>query len=212
MLNYMEVKFNSLFDNEFDEINEIDFYSINRSDDTLVTSNILLTFDKKKLLENSTLYKRNFGDSNDYMLGPRPCSTRHASSNKFCDYPGLPEVYEEKKNKCNIDFIPNSSIGNRNKYLRNIDIENKILQRDYKDSKCDIKNKKEDICNETDPNCILNCSNNIFKKDNMTINRKSFNPKENNRLYCDSMNKSFSKVKKNFNTYNPTKRINVIEW
>ena len=156
MLNYMDVKFNSLFDNEFDEINETDFYSINRQDDTFITSNILLTFDKRNLLDNSTLYQRNFGDSKDYRLGPRPCSTRHASSNKFCDYPGLPEIYEEKKDKCNTDFMPNSSIGNRNNYLRNIDIENKILQRDYKDSKCDRKKKKDDMCNENDK-CILNC-------------------------------------------------------
>lgn len=208
----MEVKFNSLFDNEFDEINETDFYSINRQDDTFITSNILLTFDKRNLLDNSTLYKRNFGDSKDYRLGPRPCSTRHASSNKFCDYPGLPEVYEEKKDKCNTDFMPNSSIGNRNNYLRNIDIEHKMLQRDYKDSKCDKKEKKDDMCDENDKNCILNCDNNIFKKDNMTINRKGLNPEENNKLYCDAMKKNFNQVKNNFNTYNPTKRINVINW
>ena len=208
----MEVKFNSLFDNEFDEINETEFYSINRQDDTFVTSNILLTFDRRKLSENSILYQRNFGDSKDYRLGPRSCSTRHASSDKFCDHPGLPEVYEEKKDKCNIDFMPNSSIGNRNNYLRNIDIEHKILQRDFKDSKCDLKNKKEDMCNENDPNCVLNCDENIFKKDNMTIERKTFNPKENNRLYCNAMNKNFNQIKNNFNTFNPTKRINVINW
>lgn len=208
----MQVKFNSLFDNEFDEINESDFYSINRQDDTFITSNILLTFDKRNLLNNSTLYQRNFGDSKDYRLGPRPCSTRHASSNKFCDYPGLPEIYEEKKDKCNTDFMPNSSIGNRNNYLRNIDIEHKMLQRDYKDSKCDKKEKKDDMCNENDPNCILNCDNNIFKKDNMTINRKGLNPEENNKLYCNAMKNNFRQIKNNFNTYNPTKRINVINW
>lgn len=208
----MQVKFNSLFDNEFDEINESDFYSINRQDDTFITSNILLTFDKRNLLNNSTLYQRNFGDSKDYRLGPRPCSTRHASSNKFCDYPGLPEIYEEKKDKCNTDFMPNSSIGNRNNYLRNIDIEHKILQRDYKDSKCDKKEKKDDMCNENDPNCILKCDNNIFKKDNMTINRKGLNPEENNKLYCNAMKNNFRQIKNNFNTYNPTKRINVINW
>ena len=208
----MQVKFNSLFDNEFDEINESDFYSINRQDDTFITSNILLTFDKRNLLNNSTLYQRNFGDSKDYRLGPRPCSTRHASSNKFCDYPGLPEIYEEKKDKCNTDFMPNSSIGNRNNYLRNIDIEHKMLQRDYKDSKCDKKEKKDDMCNENDPNCILNCDNNIFKKDNMTINRKGLNPEENNKLYCIAMKNNFRQIKNNFNTYNPTKRINVINW
>lgn len=208
----MQVKFNSLFDNEFDEINESDFYSINRQDDTFITSNILLTFDKRNLLNNSTLYQRNFGDSKDYRLGPRPCSTRHASSNKFCDYPGLPEIYEEKKDKCNTDFMPNSSIGNRNNYLRNIDIEHKMLQRDYKDSKCDKKEKKDDMCNENDPNCILKCDNNIFKKDNMTINRKGLNPEENNKLYCNAMKNNFRQIKNNFNTYNPTKRINVINW
>ena len=161
----MEVKFNSLFDNEFDDADP-ELYSVNRVDTTLLLNNLLLTFDTKSAEENVTLFERNFGDNKNYRLGPRPCSTRHASSNKFCDYPGLPEVYEEKVDKCKHYFMPNSQIGERNQYLRNIDVEARLLKRDYSDSKCDTKNYKKDMCDKNDPNCVLNCENDAFKFDN----------------------------------------------
>lgn len=213
--NYMEPKFNSLFNDSFDESTEPDFYPINKIDDTLITSTILLTFDKEKLKYNEVLNKRNYGDSNDYRLGPRPCSTRHASSEKFCEYPGLPEVYEEKKqNNCNIDFMPNSSIGNRNQYLKNIDLEHKILKMDYKDSKCDKKNEKEDMCNPNDLSCVLNCQKNIFKNDDLTIKRDTGLNQiiYNNRIFCNYRKDNFQQIKNDFLTFQPTKRINTVNW
>ena len=212
----MEPKFNSLFDNDndYDSVNEVGFYPIDKVDDTQITSTILLTFDKQKLAENEVLSERNFGDSKDYRLGPRSCSTRHASSNKFCDYPGLPEVYEKKKDKCKKYFMPNSSIGDRSQYLRNIDLEHKILQMDYNDSKCDNKKSKEDMCNPNDPKCSLSCENNIFKKDKMSVNRQTGQNivLENNRLYCNAMKSNFKQIKNDFFTYQPTKRKNTINW
>lgn len=208
----METTFNSLFNNEFDESTETEFYPIYKIDNTSITSNIMLTFDKRKLNENKILTERNFGDSKDYRLGPRPCSTRHASSDKFCEYPGLPEVYEEKKDKCKRTFMGNSSIGDRSQYLRNIDIEHKILQMDYKDSKCNNKKTKEDICSENDPNCTLSCENNILKKDRLKINKSQSNPITSNKLYCNAINKNLNQIKNDFLTYSPTKRMNTINW
>ena len=210
----MEPIFNSLFDNdnEFNSSNTEEFYPIDKIDDTQITSTILLTFDEQKLHADEVLSQRNFGDSKDYRLGPRPCSTRHASSDKFCEYPGLPEVYEEKKDKCRKTFMTNTSIGDRSQYLRNIDLEHKILQMDFNDSKCDNKKSKEDMCSENDPNCSLSCENNILRKDRLTVKRSQGNPIENNRLYCNAMNQSFNQIKNDFLTFRPTKRKNTINW
>lgn len=210
----MEPIFNSLFDNdnEFNSSNAEEFYPIDKVDDTQITSTILLTFDEQKLHADEVLSQRNFGDSKDYRLGPRPCSTRHASSDKFCEYPGLPEVYEEKKDKCRKTFMPNTSIGDRSQYLRNIDLEHKILQMDFNDSKCDNKKSKEDMCSENDPNCSLSCENNILRKDRLSVKRSQGNPIENNRLYCNAMNQSFNQIKNDFLTFRPTKRKNTITW
>ena len=208
----MEPIFNSLFNNEFDESTETEFYPIYKIDNTSITSTIMLTFDKRKLNENKILTERNFGESKDYRLGPRPCSTRHASSDKFCEYPGLSEVYEEKKDKCKRTFMANSSIGDRSQYLRNIDIENKILQMDYKDSKCNNKKSKEDICSDNDPNCILSCEKNIFKKDRLQVDKSQSNPITNNKLYCNTINKNLNQIKNDFLTYTPTKRKNTVNW
>ena len=210
----MEPKFNSLFDNEFDENNEADFYPINKQDDTYITSNILLTFDREKLSYNDIINQRNYGDSKDYRLGPRPCSTRHSSSNKFCDHPGLPEVYEEKTDKCTKYFMPNSSIGNRKQYIRNIDLEHKILQMDYKDSKCNNKQIKDDMCDPNDPNCALSCDTILFKNDKFDIQRNTGRNVllEEHKNYCKNMNNSFNQIKNDFLTYRPTKRKNTINW
>ena len=94
--------------------------------------------------------------------------------------------------------MPNTSIGDRSQYLRNIDLEHKILQMDFNDSKCDVKKEKEDMCSEDDPNCSLSCENNLLRKDRFTVKRTQTNPIENNRLYCNSMNKSFNQIKNDF--------------
>ena len=208
----MEVKFNSLFDNEMNE-NDEEYYSVNSVDTTLLLNNLILTFDRKSNEENLMLFERNFGNSKNYRLGPRSCSTRHASSDKFCEHPGLPEVYEEPIDKCKQYFMPNSSIGDRNQYLRNIDLEARILKMDYKDSKCDNKSYKDDMCNQNDGNCILNCGQNIFKNDNFDGNNSSKNsPTENNKKYCAERKNSQERLMKGFRTFEPTKRRDVLNW
>ena len=215
----MEVKFNSLFNNEFnDELNDDtdDFYSVNREDEILLLNNLILTFDKQSSHENVILFERNFGDTKNYRLGPRSCSTRHASSDKFCDYPGLPEVYEEKTDKCKQYFMPNSSIGDRGQYLRNIDVEARLRKVDLSESKCDNKEYKKDMCDKNNKDCSLNCGQTLFKKDNIDINSNrtyGINAVTNaNRSYCDARNRSQNQIKNDFLTFQPTKRRDVIDW
>ena len=55
----MDIKFNSLFDNEIIENSE-DYYTINTKDKLLELNDLLLTFDKQKLQANKKLFDRNF--------------------------------------------------------------------------------------------------------------------------------------------------------
>ncbi len=209
----MEVKFNSLFNNDYDQT-EPEYYPINKVDDTLLLTNLILTYDKQSAKENVDLFERNFGNSKNYRLGPRPCSTLAASSDKFCEHPGLPEVYEEKKDPCSPYFMPNSSIGDRNQYLRNIDLEARILKRDYIDSKCDEKNSKDDMCSKDDSDCILNCQKDIFFRDNVKDNRKygANVVRDNNKKYCQNRNDSQAQLMRDFMTFQPTERRDVLDW
>ena len=211
----MEVKFNSLLNNEFDD-NSDEFYSVNREDEILLLTNLILTFDQQSSEENVRLFDRNFGNSKNYRLGPRSCSTRNASSDKFCEHPGLPEVYEEKTDKCKQYFMPNSSIGDRGQYLRNIDLEARIKHLDYSDSKCDKKEYKKDMCDKNNNDCSLSCGKAVFKKDNIDINANrsyGYNAVTNaNRSYCDARNRSQNQIKNDFLTFQPTKRRDVINW
>lgn len=211
----MEVKFNSLFDQEFD-INSADYYSVKRVDDTLLLNNLLLTFDEQKLENNVKLFERNFGDSKNYRLGPRPCSTRHASSNKFCDNPGIPEVYEGKIDKCSNYFTPNSQIGDRSQYLKNIDLEARIRKVDYNDGKCDERQRKPGLCESEDSNCVMNCDKDKFTLDNINLrlneNTGTEALQQNKKEYCEYLKGNLENVNRNFKTFQPTKRKNVIDW
>jgi hypothetical protein len=211
----MEVKFNSLFNNNFDK-DSSEYYPITKTDDTLLLNNLLLTFDRQSAKENVAIFERNFGDSKNYRIGPRPCSTRHASSNKFCENPGLPEIYEEKVDNCKNYFTPNSPIGERNQYLKNIDIEARLLKFAEKDSKCNTKEYKEDMCDTNDKNCALKCQKKIFDKNNIdpNNNRKvgSTVVLENNRKYCENRQNNQVNLMKNFSTFQPTKRRDVLNW
>jgi hypothetical protein len=211
----MDVKFNSLLTNEFDEFNS-EYYSVNSVDETLLLNNLLLTFDQKNLKDNVDLFERNFGNTKNYRLGPRSCSTRNASSEKFCEHPGLPEVYEEKVDKCKQYFMPNSSIGDRGQYLRNIDLEARMRLVDVSDSKCDTKKYKQDMCDKNNKDCSLNCGKLVFDKDNIEANSNreyGMNVvKNNNRQYCNSRNQSQNKIKNDFITFQPTKRRDVVKW
>lgn len=211
----METKFNSLFDQQFD-INSSDYYSVKKVDDTLLLNNLLLTFDEQKLENNVKLFERNFGDSKNYRLGPRPCSTRHASSDKFCDNPGIPEVYEGKINKCSNYFTPNSQIGDRSQYLKNIDLESRIRKVDYNDSKCNEKQRKPNLCDSEDENCVMNCNKNFFTNDSIEVklneNTGSEALQQNKKEYCEYLKGNLENVNRNFKTFQPTKRKNVINW
>ncbi len=211
----MEVKFNSLFNNNFDK-DSSEYYPITKTDDTLLLNNLLLTFDRQSAEENVAIFERNFGDSKNYRIGPRPCSTRHASSNKFCEYPGLPEVYEEKVDKCRNYFTPNSPIGERNQYLRNIDIEARLLKFDQKDSKCNTNEYKDDMCDINDKNCALECQKNLFSRDTIDPNNNRIVGSkvvlENNKKYCENRKDSQENLMKNFSTFQPTKRRDVLNW
>ena len=209
----MEVKFNSLFDNDFHE-SEPEYYPVDKVDDALLLTNLLLTFDKKSAEENVNIFERNFGESNNYRLGPRPCSTLPASSDKFCDHPGLPEVYIEEVDKCKHYFMPNSNIGERNQYLRNIDIEARLTKRDFNDSKCDEKKYKDDMCDKNNKDCVLNCEQNLLNKDNVG-NNKVYGENvvnRNRQQYCDSRSNNQAEIMKNFMTFQPTKRRDVLNW
>jgi hypothetical protein len=212
----MDIKFNSLFDNDnkYDETTD-EYYSVNRKDDTLILNTILLTFDQMKMIKNVELSNRQFGNSKNYRLGPRPCSTRNASSEKFCDNPGLPEVFDEKVDKCKQYFMPNSSIGDRGQYLRNIDLEARIRKVDYIDSKCDNKTYKSDMCDINDTNCSINCGKKIFKNDTITPPSREYGvdaTRNNHKQYCNSLKNTHSQVKNDFLTFQPTKRRDVVKW
>ena len=201
----METQFNSLFNDDltFDPENS-EYYHVGKKDDTLLTHTILLTFDKQSLKENIELSDRNFSDTNNYRLGPRSCSTRHASSNKFCDYPGMPEVYEKNKDEHQSYFMPNSSIGDRNIYLNNIDIENRLLNRDFQDNKCDTRKYNKDICDMNDKKCLLNREKKIFEKNVIDYLQEQNN--KNNKPKC-GFNSN-----KDFVINEPTKRRDIMNW
>ena len=86
----MEVKFNSLFDNDVKQ-NETNFYHVDTVDTTLLLSNLVLGEDTGKSEAVQKLGERNFGNYPNYLLSGRPCATKMMSSKKFCDSSGWPE-------------------------------------------------------------------------------------------------------------------------
>ena len=169
----MDIKFNSLFDQD-DSDNSGDLYSVDNVDTTLLLSNLVLSEDigKRKAVEK--LEDRTFGNYPNYLLSGRPCATRGCPPEKFCDSSGWPTSKTfVPENKCAMPFAPNSSRGDPNIHGRNIDVESKLYNIDFIDSKCHLNKHKEDPCKDNPDTCVLGCHRDIIASDYMlpkTIN------------------------------------------
>ena len=131
----MEVKFNSLFDNYIEQENT-NYYMVDTQDSTLLLSNLVLGEDLAKSRAVEILGKRNYGNFPNYLLSGRPCATRGCPPEKFCDSSGWPESTTiVPENSCDMPFAPNSQRGDPNLWARNIELETKLFNMDYKDSK-----------------------------------------------------------------------------
>ena len=215
----MEVKFNSLFDSQFNE-NSAEYYGINRKDDMLELNDLILTFDKEKLKATNDLAKRNFGNVPNYLLSGRSCSTSLCTSNKYCDSSGWPEVFKDTSDKCNLYFSPNSDKSDPYTYIKNIDLESRLKNVDYNNNKCNYKKKDFKLCNKNDKRCEenmknLECYGDILSNDNFNININTTNERNSsnssNNSNCLKNNDIDSELIKN-KYEQPTKRINVIPW
>ena len=190
----MDIKFNSLFDNEVEE--EINFYDINNKDNVLGLTDLVLNFDKQQLNENKIRHERNFGNTPNFVLGPRPCSTSLCNSNKFCDSSGWPTIlFEDKSDPCENYFSPQGDKALPSKYFQNIEVENRLRNADYKDSKCNDKDFKKQN------NKQLSCHKDIISKDRLILDTE----------YTKKETRSCKPIK-NFSIFNATKRINAEKW
>ena len=163
----MEVKFNSLFDNYVEQENT-DYYMVDTQDSTLLLSKLVLGEDLGKSRAVEILGKRNFGNFPNYLLSGRPCATRGCPPEKFCDSSGWPESPTfVQENTCDIPFAPNSQRGDPNVRARNIELEAKLFNMDYKDSKCHLKEHKENPCERNPESCALKCHRNSIAGDYM---------------------------------------------
>ena len=224
----MEAKFNSLFDNNVTQENT-DYYLVDTIDTTLLLSNLVLSEDLGKTQAVQKLEKRNFGNFPNYLLSGRPCATRGCPPEKFCESSGWPESPTfVPENTCDIPFAPNSQRGDPNVWARNIELEAKLFNMDFKDSKCHLKEHKENPCERNPQTCALKCHKNAIAGDYMLPkgNRKwdTDIPKE-PRNISDGINRAKKMSEQNckpaiarFNqsaslkTFQPTKRRDVVDW
>ena len=213
----MDIKFNSLFDNEIIE-NAEDYYTINTKDKLLELNDLLLTFDKQKLQANKKIFDRNFGNIPNLLLSGRPCSTSLCTSGKFCESSGWPEIFNDKFNKCNNFFSPQTGISEPNNYLENIDIDSFLKNVDNKYNKCSHEKKDFKLCNSNDKQCEiskskLQCYNDIVKKDYYSVKDTQNNTEntENKQETC-MKNDEISNIDIANKFFRPTKRRDVLEW
>ena len=201
----MDIKFNSLFDNENENENK-NLYNIDYIDniglDPRIKENPLIlnnydTNDYQKILE-----KRNMGNTPVSIISGRPCSTSLCNSNKFCKSSGRPIILYDVPISCKNILSPQGQKANHKQFIHNIDIESRLLNIDYKvtNEKCgkkDFKNSNKkslecfkDILFKDDENY-----NDILNKNNNNVNTSQCN------VYVDSpvFNES-------------TKRIDTISW
>ena len=164
----MEAKFNSLFEYDVDSQDNTNFYLVDTQDEALQLTRLVLGEDigKRKAIEK--LEERNFGNYPNYILSGRPCATRGCPPEKFCESSGWPESPVFKpKNPCEMPFSPNSQRGDPNLWARNIEMESKLRNIDFIDSKCHLKKHKEDPCARNPESCALSCHRNRLAKDYM---------------------------------------------
>ena len=200
----MDVKFNSLFDNQINQETS-DHYLVETRDNSLLLSNLILQVDESKQKGIEKLEKRQFGTQPNYILAGRPCSAGLCSSGKFCDSGGWPNIY-----------------------IENIDIEAKLRKIDYIDNKCHLKKHKEDPCAKNPEKCAMRCHKNTVKTDYQLPNNKKWDTEttiRKPRLLSDGINRALEhqrkfckKLPERFNeasmmqTFMPTKRRDIIKW
>ena len=223
----MEVKFNSLFDNDVSQENT-DYYMVDTQDTTLLLSKLVLGEDLGKSRAVEILGKRNFGNFPNYLLSGRPCATRGCPPEKFCDSSGWPESPTFiPENTCDMPFAPNSQRGDPNVRARNIELEAKLFNMDYKDSKCHLKEHKENPCERNPESCSLGCHKNSIAGDYMLPkgNRKWDTDPQPPKTLSSDMERALKFKKENckkavsdfektadFNFFQPTKRRDVLDW
>ena len=229
---YMDVKFNSLFDNEILSIDS-EHYTIDRTDTTLSLHKLILLFDEEKLDGIKRLGMRNFGDTYDYILDGRPCNSSLCSTGNYCESSGWPEVSPNRYNDvdmCSKQFMPQATRADPNKFYQNIDIEARLRNVDYKTNNCHRKDYKDSVCmndGEQSPECSLACEKNIVEKDStlpgilvdneMVHNLKKNTNKNALQRAIDTSRKHCKKKQPynsehNFATFKPTKRRDVLNW
>lgn len=227
----MAIKFNSLFDNEINDPNEIEFYSVDNIDTTLLLNKLVLGEDLNKTRGIEILEERQFGTNKNYMLSGRPCASRGCPPNKFCDSSGWPETnFIEPKNICELPFSPNSGIVDPAQWARNIEMDSKLKKIDIIDSKCHLKKHKENPC-EKNPNlCPIKCHKNSIAGDyvlpengrkwdinqpstprtiSQGINKAQQARKENCANAVERFNRGANSMKRFFQS---TKRRDVLNW
>ena len=70
------------------------------------------------------------------------------------------------------------------------------------------------MCDKNNKDCVLNCEKNLLNKDNV-VNNKVYGENvvnRNNKQYCDSRSNNQAEIMKNFMTFQPTKRRDVLNW
>ena len=168
----MDVVFNSLFDSELTPEDSL-YYPIDKYDTTLLLSNMVFQEDVGKRTGIEALEKRQFGTHANYILSGRPCSAGLCSSGKFCDSGGWPESPISKRdNPCELPFSPNSGRGDPTIWIDNIEIEAKLRNIDYINSKCQIKKLKEIPCANNPDRCALKCHTNTVNGDYVSPSSK----------------------------------------
>jgi len=227
----MEVKFNSLFDNDYYTQKNSDYYMVDTQDTILQLSNLVLSENIGKSEAVKKLGKRPFGNYPNYLLSGRPCATRGCPPDKFCDSSGWPESPVFKPtNPCEMPFAPNSQRGDPNLWARNIEMESKLRNIDFIDSKCHLKYHKEDPCKNNPEECALSCHKDAISSDYLlpkterkwdieetpTFSKLSDGVnriKNNHKRSCE---KAAEDIKKGMQVHSelfaPTKRINTIQW
>jgi len=225
----MEVKFNSLFDNDDYIQDNSQYYLVDSVDTTLLLSNLVLGEDVDKSDAVKKLEKRTFCNYPNYILSGRPCATRGCPPDKYCESSGWPESPTFKpKNPCEMPFAPNSQRGDPHIWARNIEMDSKLKKIDYIDNKCHIKLHKEDPCKNNPQECALSCHRDKIASDYLLPKQERKwdvdvpadlpklsdgikRVKNNHKQRCEKMVKDLEKGM-NMRLFESTKRIDTVKW